>query len=335
MSTSDATDDPELKNNHLTPAGLLKSDLWLDKPDAVDAIGRRIASGRISEEQGVNLRQYAEDGYLSFDLNLDESVYSDLEASVNRMWQEKPSDIVYAFDGPLRRMHEAEEATERRPPYRIMGLETHCEAAMSLYLNRTIFDYLRLIFEERPVATQSIYFQYGSRQQLHRDPVHVYMDPPSHLAAAWVALEDIHPEGGPLTYVPGSHKLPYFQFEPGVYQFDHYSHTAADANRMALAEEEQAKAHGLAAEAFLPKRGQVLIWHHSLLHGGSPGSDAITRKSFVVHYTTMQYYDSSMQSISKPDGVGGREMEIWQSYDVFSRNGCQGFRAPVLGALAS
>ena len=317
--------------NRLTPAGVLPSDLWLDQPDANDAISSRIASGRVSEEQGANLRQYAEDGYLTFDLKFDDSVYAAIESSVNRLWREKPDDIVYGFDGPLRRMSEASEASERRPSYQIAGLETHCDAAMSLFLNGAIFDYLRLIFEERPVATQSMYAQYGARQALYRDPVHMIMDPPSHFAAAWVALEDVVPQAGPVTYVAGSHKLPYFQFESGGYQFDRFSHGAADADRMAQFEEEQAKAHGQVAEPFLAKRGQVMIRHHSLLHGGSPCSEAVTRRGFMVHYTTMQYCESSMQPISTPDGTGGRKLEVWQSYDVFSRDGCCGFKAPALG----
>lgn len=325
--------NPTRDSDRLTAKGLLPTDLWLDRPDAGAEIDRRIASGRLSEEQGENLRGYANDGFMAFELRLDESVFASINDSVDRLWKERPHDIVYAYDGPLRRMSEANEEVERRPPYRIMGLETHCQAAMSLYLQPTLFEYLRLIFEDRPVATQSIYFQFGSRQQLHRDPVHVYMDPPSHLAAAWIALEDIQPESGPLTYVPGSHRLPYFEFEPGVYRFDHYAHTGEDANRMAAAEERQAKEHGMVVKPFLPKRGKVLIWHHSLLHGGSPGNDEITRKSFVVHYTTMQYFEAARQSISRPSG-GGRELEIWESYEVMTKDGCHGFRAPILGSIA-
>lgn len=318
----------------LTPEGFLPTDLWLDRPDAVDEIKRRQHAGVLTEQQAAGLEQYAVDGYLTIDLNLDDGVFDEIGQCVERLWREKPDDIVYAYDGALRRMSEADEARERRPPYRIMGMESHSSAAMSLYLNETIFEYLRLIFEDRPVATQSIYFEYGSRQQLHRDPVHVYMDPPSHLAAAWIALEDIHPDCGPLTYVPGSHRLPYFQFEPGVYRFDHYHHTNEDANRMAAAEEAQARAHGLEPEPFLPKKGEVLIWHHSLLHGGSQGREDITRKSFVIHYATMQFFESAKQSISRPGSDGERVMEIYENHEVMTRGPCHGFRPPLLGGPA-
>ena len=38
-------------------------------------------------------------------------------------------------------------------------------------------------------------------------------------------------------------------------------------------------------EVFLPKKGDVIIWHANLIHGGAPVTDpSLTRKSMVVHY---------------------------------------------------
>ena len=39
--------------------------------------------------------------------------------------------------------------------------------------------------------------------------------PPLNLCAAWVALEDVSADSGPLKYMPGSHRLPWFEFSPG------------------------------------------------------------------------------------------------------------------------
>jgi ectoine hydroxylase-related dioxygenase (phytanoyl-CoA dioxygenase family) len=45
--------------------------------------------------------------------------------------------------------------------------------------------------------------------------------------------------------------------------------------------------YGLKEETFLPKKGDVFIWHAQLLHGGSPiKNPQITRKSLVSHYFT-------------------------------------------------
>jgi ectoine hydroxylase-related dioxygenase (phytanoyl-CoA dioxygenase family) len=45
--------------------------------------------------------------------------------------------------------------------------------------------------------------------------------------------------------------------------------------------------HGLKAETLLAQKGDVLIWHSQLLHGGSEIIDKRrTRKSLVTHYFT-------------------------------------------------
>ena len=39
---------------------------------------------------------------------------------------------------------------------------------------------------------------------------------------------------------------------------------------------------------FLPKRGDLLIWHGALIHGGTRMQNPqLTRRSFVCHYTSM------------------------------------------------
>ena len=78
-----------------------------------------------------------------------------------------------------------------------------------------MFRMVELIYDQPAISFQSLYFEYGSQQALHRDPMFVVTDPPSHLLASWVALEDIAPDSGPLAYVPKSHRLPWFEFEPG------------------------------------------------------------------------------------------------------------------------
>jgi ectoine hydroxylase-related dioxygenase (phytanoyl-CoA dioxygenase family) len=43
--------------------------------------------------------------------------------------------------------------------------------------------------------------------------------------------------------------------------------------------------NGLQPKVFLPKKGDVFIWHANLVHGGTPvRNTALTRKSMVIHY---------------------------------------------------
>jgi ectoine hydroxylase-related dioxygenase (phytanoyl-CoA dioxygenase family) len=61
---------------------------------------------------------------------------------------------------------------------------------------------------------------------------------------------------------------------------------------------------GLKPAYFTPKKGDVLIWHHNLLHGGSPRRvRSHTRKSVVCHFyasNVICYHDLS----GDPAGVG-------------------------------
>jgi hypothetical protein len=132
---------------------------------------------------------------------------------------------------------------------------------------------------------QSINFIEGSKQRAHSDIVHMTTFPQGYLIAIWIALEDIKEEQGALFYYPGSHKLPYLLND----DFNHgSSYYRLGNNAYKVYEdkvEEEIKKNGLQKKVLEAKKGDVLIWHANLLHGGSaitkPGS---TRKSMVFHY---------------------------------------------------
>jgi ectoine hydroxylase-related dioxygenase (phytanoyl-CoA dioxygenase family) len=103
-------------------------------------------------------------------------------------------------------------------------------------------------------------------------------------------LEDVTIGAGELFYYPGSHR-----FEDFVYQ-EHYK-SVHEAQRMAGLQEERkvieqhvqsletrAIQRGIPKMPFAAKKGDVLIWHADLVHGGNPISRETTRKSIVTHY---------------------------------------------------
>lgn len=314
----------------LTPDGLLASDLWVDQPDAERRIEKLLKQGSIDAQQAALLARFVADGYLTFSPDLSPQTFTDLLADVERLWQERPSDVAFARVGPLVPFSQA-SADDRRPSYRLSDLHSHSEAALALYLNRSIFDLVELILGQPAVATQSLFFEFGSQQALHRDPVFVQTRPPSHLVAAWIALEDVDPRSGPLLYVPGSHRLPYYQFEPGKHLFDHGRHGAAESQAMERFDREEYERRGMKPAAFTPKRGEVLLWHHSLLHGGAGIEDpATTRRSFVVHYSTLATFKVRRQRIAEPVS-GGTRHRILETEALLTRDGCRGLDNPMRG----
>lgn len=132
---------------------------------------------------------------------------------------------------------------------------------------------------------QSINFITGSNQKTHSDSIHMTTFPYGNLIAVWVALEDIKADSGPLHYYSGSHKLPYLmnkdfdnegtRIKLGKYSYDTYEDKI----------EEIVKENRYNKEIFLAKKGDILVWHANLLHGGEAVSNPeSTRKSMVFHY---------------------------------------------------
>lgn len=316
--------------------GRLVSDLWLDRPDALERLEERVEEGAVPEELAPELRRWVEEGYMRLALDFRPAWADDVEATVERLWREKPTSVALAYQAPLKLFACADEAADRRPSYRIADLHSESAGARALYLHPAIHRAIGAIFGETPVAVQSLYFEHGSGQALHRDPVHVYTSPPSHLVGAWIALEDIRPESGPLTYVPGSHRLPYYEVEPGEYRFNHAVHGPEAVEASQRFDLEQCDRHGLRAESFTPRRGEVLLWHASLLHGGSERRDPTsTRKSLVIHFSTKADYRRLRQTVRvcPPGSADGPEApsRVFGTDRLLESDGCYGFDNPLRG----
>jgi ectoine hydroxylase-related dioxygenase (phytanoyl-CoA dioxygenase family) len=311
----------------------LQSDLWLDQLDAHEQIDERLAGEQLSDSEAALLRGFVDHGYMTFPLGLDAEFCTGFDADVARCWDERPADLAIAppgpagpivfrdYDGPL-----------RDHGYRIRDLHGHSEHARSLYLQPLLFRMVELIYGQPAIAFQSLYFEHGSEQALHRDPMFVLTDPPAHLLASWVALEDVSPESGPLAYVPGSHRWPWFEFVPGSVVCDA---GVSPAKRKEFAEWTHDRMHeeSLEVQRFTCRRGDAFIWHAGLLHGGAPIDDrATTRRSFVVHYCTAARKTTRRTKVRVRDGDGLR-LAVSTTDTVIADDRGRGFDNPLRSAL--
>jgi ectoine hydroxylase-related dioxygenase (phytanoyl-CoA dioxygenase family) len=152
-----------------------------------------------------------------------------------------------------------------------------------------VMRFLRLYFDDAPVAMQSLFFEYGSEQNTHQDFPYVQAKILSHLVGCWIACDDVGADNGPLFYYPGSHRLPKFDWGGGSLTFN--GKDAEQVDRFGRFLEDQAAAAGLVRETFHARRGDVFLWHGALVHGGSPANDpSATRRSLVVHYSSRAAY---------------------------------------------
>lgn len=158
------------------------------------------------------------------------------------------------------------------------------EDVKAIAINSRLLDLLSRLYGRRPVPFQTLNFPVGTEQHLHSDSNHFSSIPERFMCGVWLAMEDVHADAGPLTYLPGSHKWPILtNIMVG-------RRAAGNASASAQAPFEKAwremvAQSGQEQEILLARKGQALIWSANLLHGGSLQLDPTrTRWSQVSHY---------------------------------------------------
>ncbi len=239
---------------------------WLDQPNAKEALEKDNGLHSFSAATQEQLRLWPDNGYLIL-----KNCFS--------------TEEVDAINQEIDSLLEQKKVHFRYNNRKIMFSMYASKLMHRVATDKRITDVMQFILQMPVVAFQSINFFKGSEQKAHSDSIHMTTFPPGYLIAAWIALEDIDSSNGPLFYLPGSHKLPYLLNDKykhgggklvlGSEAYEKYEvHLAAEIKRTAFAEKE-----------FHAKKGDVLIWHANLLHGGKAILDPqSTRKSMVVHF---------------------------------------------------
>ena len=88
---------------------------------------------------------------------------------------------------------------------------------------------------------------------------------------------------------------------------------------------------GMQVKHIEAKRGQALIWHGSLVHGGSPVKNpARTRQSLVVHYGRLDTHSRRGGTINTDHGA----KTLYTEKRYTTPGGTTGFFSPVAGLSA-
>lgn len=242
---------------------------WLDRPDALEAIARRLQEGEISEHQAGQLRQWVEQGYLVVEGLLGTDLAERINADVQAIYDEHK-------DEPLEQLREYFKNAYH-------GSEATCEALVQ----PDVLSLLDLLLGKRVIPHQTLNLPVSSQQAAHSDQILMTTNPIGYTIAVWFALETIDEECGPLLVYPGSHRLPYISAETvGI------PREADPAERSRVYDEnyyhlvaEQLAENGIAPKPFVPKQGDVLIWHANLLHAAARiERTGATRRSLIAHY---------------------------------------------------
>jgi len=202
----------------------------------------------------MTIEKYNKNGYLVVKSVIDNDT---IDKIVNEIYEEHPEN---------KNLNRIADAWKQ---YEIIGY---------LAFNKKIMNILYQLYNRKPVPFQTLNFYLGTEQKIHSDQIHFCSDPKNFMCGVWIALEDVSMDSGPLIYYPGSHKLPFYtmqrlKIEPGNYL--EYEKKI----------EEKVKNFGLTSKYGTIKKGDIIIWHSNLLHGGSKRNNInLTRKSIVIHY---------------------------------------------------
>lgn len=211
-------------------------------------------------------------------------------------------DLLQSIIDKVEPLYPADRLQNPTAPARVQDAWKQVEEVRELAISPTVLGALEQLFGRAALPFQTLNFPIGTRQRTHSDTVHFDSRPSGFMAGVWVALEDIDLDNGPLQYYPGSHTLPVYTMQDFGLQPGYENYTAYETHIQELVE-----AEGLAAEYGCIERGQALIWHSNLLHGGAAQRDlSRSRHSQVSHY----YFEGCeylTPLLSTPEGAARRE----------------------------
>ena len=249
---------------------------WLDRPDALERIDAKLRAGEINEEEAGQCRSWAANGYVIVKNLIDAPLLDDV-------WS--------AYEQAIRsgKIKLEREAASDDDPYPGRFLNPHRKAGSfcRVLKHPDLFRWIRLLMEHEPKPLQTIASHKGSQQGAHSDSIHMTTYPLGYLTAAWIAFEDIHPDSGPLVFYPGSHRLPYvFSKDVDISEADFQKNGYTEyAEKYEPFIRRSIEEHGIEPHYFLAKKGDVLIWHANLIHGGSQRRNVqLSRRAVVCHY---------------------------------------------------
>jgi ectoine hydroxylase len=244
----------------------VKEKPWLDVNNSAGELPSHPYFNLLDEKAKTGLLPWSEQGYAILEKFIPPSSVDDILEELDILvkqgkanWRYNNSKIMFAV-WQSKRLRELAS-----PP--------HLENILSMLLGKKV----RLF--------QSINFYKGSQQAPHSDSIHMTTFPLGFMIAVWIALEDVTLASGPLSYYPGSHKMPYVLNK----DIDNEGNKWLAGDKSYGVYENEIKQRidnpQLEKRIFLAKKGDILIWHANLIHGGEPIlQPELTRKSMVLHY---------------------------------------------------
>lgn len=195
---------------------------------------------------------------------------------------------------------------------RVCNFHIYNNNTLDLVTNKYVDKVVSTFLNKEQVIYSSLTFREGTSQHFHRDTPHFFTNPIDQYCGVWYALEDINKESGPLKYYKKSHLIDnvngYEVFKKCFDENESYAKNNLDAllhyNKLV-----ENKCIELNLEMYNEtnydniNKGDIIIWHPKLLHGGSDViNNSLTRYSMVTHNVPIntQVFNASHFFINQP-----------------------------------
>lgn len=268
---------------------------WIDLPDPdidgfVGALGRRF-----NFDLAEKLLSWKTNGFVIFEQVVSHEAIDALIADVGLI-RDRFHDYLIPIE--IAGRHTWSKAVRREEiegtGVKFNHLHVSSYHAARLSLTREVVEFLSCVFEAPPVPMQSLTFWRGSEQLAHIDFPYVCRQRRlAYMAASWIPLEDVNPDAGPLAYFPGGHRpdvTGFFDWGKGDILCRQETRERS-GTEFAQWIEKQMSIAAIAPKVFLPRKGDVLIWHGNMPHTGTRVKNPeLTRKSYVTHFTALPDY---------------------------------------------
>jgi ectoine hydroxylase-related dioxygenase (phytanoyl-CoA dioxygenase family) len=250
---------------------------WFDREDADQHIDKLLQNRYIDQAEAQLLRGFVRDGYIMIEALIDDELISKVNAEIDEV-------INIGYQGYT-----------RGSSTRIEHLHKTRDAIRQLWLDRRHLRFADLLFNAQARPSQTLVFVCGSQQRAHQDLIHLTPFPAGYMCGTWIALQDIQPNSGELVVYPGSHR------DRAIYMRDTHCAKVTNGDWHEFGDKAESMYGDMAMQyqpvVYRPKKGSVLIWHSSLVHGGSVREDKeLERRSMVIHSFAdgaLVFYDST------------------------------------------
>lgn len=247
--------------------------LWIDRPDAVDMAHQKTDRADLLQ----HFHSFHEHGYTVVRNAIPERICEEAKRAYFDWCAQdfEAADIALRGDG----FHA-----------RLINLHLGSEDVARLFATpNPALEVQDFLFGAKSSVYTSLYFERGTEQPIHIDLPVFFTQPENCYFGVWFALEDADETNGALQVVPGGHRLPLPDRDAiARSQFDDLTQISPGGNGLWVPYQNQIQRNvvtaGIAPVAVPVSKGDVIIWHPLLPHGGG----AITapqrsRHSMVFH----------------------------------------------------